>query len=966
MLSRAALLLCAVAVSAATAATLPGNGGDGYSYGSADIGSWLPDAANLPSFAVALANVSRVAANITADLHVVGNDRHIVFVAADGMMTMRQDEGGPKLLSDFNASVSQYGGGIGWLFDADAAPAAPPLCDTNVSYPPLPGRLASLLFGVGYAAKTCTSTAAGVAISQVVWAPFGDIPAVVSTVTVTNEGGSASPRLRYLEQWAAGAPVQLVNGGVRPSGWLAAFETVGGASPSPAAAVAGPIGILSRRTNPAGVPSQPSSDDPAPRPAFFVSLDAAVPGSGGSMAPSFSVDGDALFPLGGDGTRTPNIGAVTNSTAMPGAGWTHGVLALASPVFGPLAPGASFEMSFVFGYLPDDETSVNDVVAAVLALGKGNGSGSALWRASSSSWAASLPLVIDVPDVGAWVARETAWHGYMLRALITYDSFRRRHNINQNGEYQNLYLRTVGRAQPPKIGGFDGASRDSLTHVLPFVWAPPPQSAIVIETLKFWLQTQLDNGMLAWATAGYGLDWRGWVGQGSTPWAGHVCSDLALWPLMTAAEYLLATRDTSFLTDVIVRNVSSAQPQAVFDLLLASFSALVEDGGVVGFGAHGLLRILACDHNDGFSSAIGISYFTPKYDVVNATGESVMASATAAFVLSRFADALEAAGAPFNASAARVAAAAAGLQAAVAAATGTSSFVPRAWLGANASLGWFGADSGVPDAGGQTDCMWMEPQAWAVLAGALDANSTAAVLSRVQTRLCDTSPIGCQNIDCCYHPGSCTYAGVNHFSNWPLIWAMGSPRVAAVDAALTAWVKNSMATHAATYSSTWYGVLSASDEYVGSLYVPTGRVPGAVGYSGSYPHFNSWSHAEPLSSAANALGLWFTSAGVTLVGGLLNASEFSLNSSLVSFRRAGPSPISGNLPLFAGHYNPVAEGTWTVELFLPPSLLAAYSHVQVNGVCVPTVPAAGGLALAWTGRGGGATSGPLVWELGVC
>ncbi len=142
---------------------------------------------------------------------------------------------------------------------------------------------------------------------------------------------------------------------------------------------------------------------------------------------------------------------------------------------------------------------------------------------------------------------------------------------------------------------------------------------------------------------------------------------------------------------------------------MAAFGALVDSDGVVGRGEHGLLRVLGGDHNDGWASAIGIPYFSERYNEVNATGESVMATATAAFILDRFAAALGVAGAPANASAARVAAAAAALRSAVAAVS-TGAFVPRAWLGANASLGWFGADTPAPDSGGQTACMWMEPQ----------------------------------------------------------------------------------------------------------------------------------------------------------------------------------------------------------------------------------------------------------------
>lgn len=417
-------------------------------------------------------------------------------------------------------------------------------------------------------------------------------------------------------------------------------------------------------------------------------------------------------------------------------------------------------------------------------------------------------MVLDLPSVGAWVARETAWHSYSLRALLSYDSYRQRFNVNQNGEYQNTYLRPGGK--PPEIGGFNGASRDSLAHVIPFVYGPPAGRLAVRDTVKFWLQTQLDSGIIAWGQAGYGVDWRGWTS--SSPWLGHVCSDLPYWPLLTAAEYVLATRDTAFFAEPVARNGTgggSLEPQPVLALLLRAFDALFdsESGNGVGLGAHGLLRILGADHNDGFYGATGQAYFSRLGLEINATGESVMSSATAAFVLCRFADALQYAG---SADEGRVRAACFQQRAAVAAATGAAAFVPRAWLGADPALGWFGVDSSQPDTGGLVRAMWMEPQAWAVLAGAINGSQAEGVIERLRTRRCDTSPIGCQNVDGCYGPSSCTYSCVAHFSNWPLIWALGF--TGQVDAAMNAWVKNSMATRAAVYPNFTYGVVSGEHD----------------------------------------------------------------------------------------------------------------------------------------------------------
>lgn len=908
--------------------------GANYSFGSTPLGFWLPDAFGLPSFSVNLSHLATEAPSIYSDVHLVGNDRVFAFVAADGGCSVRQDEGGPKMLNDFSSSLYQFAGGVGWLFEGGVIA---PLCDTNIT-PSAAGFRQTMTLGVARLTKTCVAPG-GLAVEHTLWAPFGDAPAVVSTVTIINGGAAPVAGVQWLEQWAAGAPVLLASGLVRPAAWSGVFE-----------ALPGGVGVLSRKANPAGNPSAPVlADDPAPRPAFLVSLDAAGGGAGG--APSFCVDGGALF---GGGPRAPTLDAMRNSTAPPRGGWREGVLALASPP-AHLAPGASLTLSTAYGYLPSEADTVEGVVGALLRTFGPPGAGAL--AASTAAWRDSLSVVLDVPSVGAWVARETAWHSYTVRALLSFDTYRQRFNLNQNGEYQQAYLRPSGRA--PEIGGFNGASRDSVAHVIPFIFGAPAGARAFKDTIKFWLQTQLDSGMIAWAQAGYGVDWRGWDGA-PFPWRGHVCSDLPYWPLLAAAEYVLATRDAAFLDEPVARNATGGgalPPQSVLSLLLRCLHALLDSasGDGVGLGVHGLLRVLSCDHNDGWADAINISYFTPRYAVVNATGESVMSSATAAFALSRFADALAFAGAAEGEAAAR--SASSQLRAAVAAAAAGAAFVPRAWLGDGPGLGWFGADAPVPDAGGLVRAMWMEPQAWAVLAGAVNGSAAEAVLARVQTRLCDTSPIGCQNVDGCYGgPTKCVYAGVDHFSNWPLVWALGATGRA--DAALHAFVKNSMAVRAAVYPAYSYGVTSGTDGWAGSLFTPAGEAPGESKYP-TYLQFNTWEHAEPLHSAVNALGVVFTPSGVVVAGGLLSAPIYALATYVVGFKREGPHA-------FSGHYQPHVAGNYSVTVLLNTTVAAAFSRVQVNGACQPLQRASEGDAVrvSWWGEGGGPA--PLAWALGPC
>lgn len=51
---------------------------------------------------------------------------------------------------------------------------------------------------------------------------------------------------------------------------------------------------------------------------------------------------------------------------------------------------------------------------------------------SAAAWKGAQIAHLDVPSE-PWVAREVAWHSYMLRAMLTYDDFFKSHILNQAG-----------------------------------------------------------------------------------------------------------------------------------------------------------------------------------------------------------------------------------------------------------------------------------------------------------------------------------------------------------------------------------------------------------------------------------------------------------------------------------------------------------------------------------------------------
>ena len=171
-------------------------------YGSGYFGEWTHDEFGLPAFhytcdqlkdpkAVTEVNPGILAA--TEHIHQVGNDRIVAIASNYGHIRVRQDEGAPKFLNDFAPERGCFAGGFGYLTDGTAV--------LSTFYP---GNADSFdrVFGIGYFRKKVSGH--GYAIDQVIFAPFGDDPVLVSQVTISNARPSA-----YLGCWVAGRLCQL-------------------------------------------------------------------------------------------------------------------------------------------------------------------------------------------------------------------------------------------------------------------------------------------------------------------------------------------------------------------------------------------------------------------------------------------------------------------------------------------------------------------------------------------------------------------------------------------------------------------------------------------------------------------------------------------------------------------------------------------------------------------------------------
>lgn len=852
-------------------------------YGSGHFGKWITDSHGMPAYRYTCNQITDPKAFLALDkawrsptdhMHQVGNDRLVAVASNYGYIQVRQDEGSPKFLNDYSPEQNRYGAGIGFLSDDDL------IVSTYYT-----GKIDSFerIFGIGYLRKRVTLPQ--YAIDQVIFAPFGDDPVLISQVTITNRSGQvATPR--WVEYWGchnyqfsyrslmeasiagnADAAPQMRRDfcerfrhrfrAVKSGAGLIQSQQFLGRAPEEESAWQKVQAALTRDpTGFYGAPVPPlapgtAMEDLAPPATFLASLDA--PADGFSTDASHFFHGGVDRPVGMSQPLDNDLG----SSGPESAFFLERRLSL--------QPGESRTMHFLYGYLPDGFV-FEDLVA------KYSTQPSSLWECSSAQWKASRLQFRT--DSEPWVERETTWSSYYLRSGVTYDSYFREHILSQGAGYQYL-------------AGLQGAARDPLQHVLPLIFTDP---AIVREVIRYTLKEIQPDGSLP-----YGI-----VGSGVPMPCIYRPSDLQLWVLWLASEYVLATRDLSFLDEKIPSPPSAkvtAQDPTILDLLSRCYSYATSK---IGNGQHGLMRLLNGDWND----SIVVTHLTGAQGAqVREQTESVLNAAMAGYVFTHYARLLDYVSHPSAADEAR---AAAGQQRKAVREQWTGQWFRRAWLGEQ--FGWVGEKQ-----------MWLEPQPWAIIGGAATSQQIPTLVAALNALMRKPSPIGAMlqsapDPTMKDEPGTGTNGGVFVAINGTLIWALS---LVNGDAAWDEWKKNTLARHADVYPDKWFGIWSGPDAYHSVL----AKNPGGTGPD--FPVLNMHSHAWPLYSVAKLLGMEFHPRGLNFRPVIpLAAYEFA--SPLVGFSKTADG--------YAGWYAPVVPGAWEFEIVLPDAELARLSRISVNGI----------------------------------
>jgi hypothetical protein len=892
--------------------------GQDHAYGSSNFGAWIEDEFGLPAFHYtcnqttdprAVTDVQPGVLSSTEHVHQVGNDRITALASNYGHVRVRQDEGCPKFLNDVDPETHQFGGGVGYFTDGE---------ETLTTYYDGSHPAFERVFGVGYFRKRVRGKK--YSVDQVISAPFGDDPVLLSESTLTNHSNAALT-VRWLEYWGC-QPYQF--------SYRAAIESMGGVGTQTklrrdlgrrfshrVTQIDGIKGLLESkhfegrsaqeeaawarakamlRANPNGFTAPVADLRPGTEfesldlpQTFLVSLDGPVSG--------FSSDASAFFGAGGPANPS-GLKQTLDGKLDPGE--KHTGLLLERTLH--LAPQAARTIRFLYGYLPNNFT----LPALIAKYEKGAGT---VLEESSRTWK-QKGMRFDVP-AEPWIKREATWNHYYLRSSQTCDDFFGEHILNQNGFYQYTM-------------GFQGAARDPLQHALPFLFSDPE---IVRSVMCYTLKEVRDDGSLPYGIVGHGV---------IAPMASDNASDLPLWLLWTVSEYVLATRDVGFLDERIPARLSATadRTDTVRNLLERCYRHQVND---VGVGQHGIMRMKVDDWNDGLIYTWAQKAFKECVE----TSESVLNSAMAAWVFDEYARMLDFIGG--NEGLVGELRANAGKHRDATRAQWNGKWFKRAWLGP--TLGWLGDST-----------LWIEPQPWAILAGATSETQTRELV-RTMNDLLRHGPLGAAQMSDgpdMRDKGGANVGTLELGAIWPslnqtLVWALMRVNPAM---AWQEWKKNSLAAHAESYPDIWYGVWSGNDSYNSPLNKRPGGAANEPYFHGTdFPVLNLHSHACFLYSASKLLGLEFVPAGLNL-NLALPLESYRFDSPLV-----GIVKTKGRLE---GWYAPSRSGKWTVSISLPDAEVKRIAHAEVNGKRFSLNKLANGwLEVA----GEGSAQKPLRWAL---
>ncbi len=701
-----------------------------------------------------------------------------------------------------DASSHAYAGGFGYVNDGAEAWA------TGYRYRPHDSETRRV-FGMGYFETVIDYH--GLRVTRKVYAPTGDVPALLVDVTLEKTDGAAD--VSYYEYWDVNIHQMKLQ-------WArtGAFAPMGDAErrglnrffiPSIRCDQDSKVLRFHQEFTPSSYqPEQPEPDetDPVdwyPADVFLADL-SGTPDAYYTDKEKFFGAGSVYQPEAVRSRRDGDAETASADALMPYC------MVLRRDVH--LEAGQTVKLRFAYGTvrraendgeMPDD------------------------WKEQFGKYSTGDPLADTLADwkkrlayftIGSSPAlqREMAWHSYYLLSSTVYNTYFKTHVVPQGSAY--LYLH-----------GADGAPRDQALFTVPLTYLNP---TLARETLKLIMGlTYADKRKISYAFAGYGYLSGAIVHENP--------SDLDIFFLLALTEYIAATGDVKFFNEDVPFYPHGAQPSPlgtkVIDHVRVAVNHLMND---VNLGENGLIRLSDGDWSDGVVLENVFAHpFQVSFENTVKHGESVPNSQMACYVLPRAANVIE----PHDKELAeKMREWLPKLEAAVRE-RWTGKWYMRAVLRTHQNKPYMLYDK-------QID---LEAQPWALISDIAENQKTEAELVKWVDMLLDRpSPVGA--------------AMLQHGMIWPAIsqlltwgYTRNHPYLA-----WRSFTRHTFARHAQTFPEVWINIWSGPDGTNGKKSSnPGGTWASPVTPMTDFPVMNNNQHAMALFALLRVCGIEPTSAG---------------------------------------------------------------------------------------------------------
>lgn len=782
---------------------------------------------------------------------------------------------------DWVSTRHNYAGGFSFIHDGRATWA------TAYRYRPN-GAVTRRVFGMGY--FETETVYRNVRVTRRVYAPYGDVPALLVDTTIENLSDNPAD-LQHYEYWDVNVH-QLKLEWLRSGAFAAASDEIRRAlNKNFACSIkwkADQNALVCQQTLREPPPAQavppddPSEIDWSPPCIFLADLSGtpdahyihrkAFFGQGGAKQPDAIVNqraGDEIQAQAGEDDAMCFCMVLRRDLSLGPHERRHLRYA-----YGAVRPEEG--LGFLDAYRDSEQAAQNSPFEQMRAA----------WKQNITYFHTGLDPVLH---------REMAWHSYYLLSATVKSSFHKVHVVPQGSAY--LYLH-----------GADGAPRDQGLFAVPMTYLNP---SLAKDLLRLIMRiTDGQTGQITYSFAGHGFISNA-LNVHNKP------SDLDLFFLLGMTEYLAATGDFDFLKEEVPyyppNRPHNAPGDTVLDHIRFAVKHLFEG---VGIGRNDLVKVGSGDWSDSIvlETALkdGPGPFGVTYQNSKDNGESVPNTQMALYVLPLL-SAILAERAPDVGQV-------------------IGQHIDRLRSGASRQWnerGWYNRAvlRGFDNRDIKLEHLDLEAQPWALISGLAQAEQRdKAVIQNVTTYLDDPSMIGASLL-----PGGMVWPAVSQLLTW------GYVRAGRGALAWRSLNRNTYAAHKAEYPAIWFSTWSGPDGIQGVGAKPP-AIPGGSWESPmtpmtDFPVMNANPDAMALLGLLRVCGIEPAPGGDGLtIRPVVPREQFTLETYLLRLH-VEPGRISGV-------YRGVTDGERKLYVHLPADV--THPTILVGGQPSPPTHSADG------------------------